>query len=82
MALGAWDRLCWCCPASPLQRPMCPRDALLFFAVSVGCVSEILRRSCVIWPGSDRESGTIGIRSELFVLMVGLVLGAGPLGGS
>ena len=28
-SLGAWDHLCWCCPASPLERPVCPRDALL-----------------------------------------------------
>ena len=28
-SLGTWDHLCWCCPASPLERPVCPRDALL-----------------------------------------------------
>ena len=28
-SLGTWDHLCWCCAASPLERPVCPRDALL-----------------------------------------------------
>lgn len=28
--------------------------AMLFFAVLVGCVSEILQRSYVIWPGSNK----------------------------
>ena len=28
-SLGTWDHLCCCCPASPLEHPVCPCDALL-----------------------------------------------------